>query len=85
MKLSHSSMRIREISGTGDLVSLTALIHSAYAPHATSGLRYWATHQSVEDTAKRFANDVGLVAVVNGEIVATITLRDLAPEKRPPC
>ena len=84
MKLSHHSMRIREISGTDDLVSLTALIHSAYAPHATSGLRYWATHQSVEDTAKRFADGVGLVAVVNGEIVATITLRPPEPASKVP-
>jgi GNAT superfamily N-acetyltransferase len=68
-------MYIREVRATDDLVDLTNLIRSAYKIHSASGLRYWATHQSVEDTAKRFAGGVGFVAEVDNEIVATITLR----------
>ena len=65
----------REVAAGDDLVALTQLIRSAYAPHAERGLRYWATHQSVEDTAKRFAAGHGFVAELLGELVATVTLR----------
>ena len=72
----------REVSATEDLAALTQLIRSAYAPHAASGLRYWATHQSVEDTAKRLKSGHGFVAEFKGTVVATITLR--APEPGSP-
>lgn len=51
------------------------LIRSAYAPHAAKGLRFWGTHQSVEDTAKRLAFGQGLVAELDGVVVGTITVR----------
>ena len=51
---------------TDDLVALTVLIRAAYAPHALKGLRYWATHQSVEDTARRLSRGVGFVGEVVG-------------------
>jgi GNAT superfamily N-acetyltransferase len=66
---------LRAISATDDLGSLTRLIRSAYAPHAASGLRYWATHQSIEDTAKRLAAGQGFVGELDGRVVATVTLR----------
>ncbi len=69
----------REVSATEDLAALTQLIRSAYAPHAASGLRYWATHQSVEDTAKRLASGRGFVAELNGAVVATVTLKASEP------
>lgn len=65
-----------------DIAALTVLIRSAYAPHAASGLRYWATHQSAEDTAKRLGSGHGFVAELEGVVVATITLRRSEPESR---
>ena len=63
-------MLFRRTAETEDLVALTALIRAAYAPHALKGLRYWATHQSVEDTARRLSRGVGFVGEVDGELVA---------------
>jgi hypothetical protein len=37
------------------------------------GLRYWATHQTVDDTRRRIAGGKCLVAVLNGRIVGTVT------------
>lgn len=70
---------IRPVSAGDDLQRLTHLIHTAYAPHAARGLRYWGTHQSVEDTAKRFASGTGLVMLEGDEYVGTITLRPPQP------
>ena len=71
---------IRQVTPKDDLARLTALIHAAYAPHARLGLRYWGTHQSVEDTAKRFASGTGLVMLEAGEYVGTATLRPPQPD-----
>lgn len=71
---------VRPIDDGDCLESLTALIHEAYAPHADCGLRYWATHQSAEDTRQRFASGQGLVAVLDGDCVGTITVRPPQPE-----
>jgi predicted N-acetyltransferase YhbS len=82
MTTSFSALVVREVGPEEDLERLTELIRSAYAPHAANGLRYWATHQSVEDTAKRLAQGIGLVGVENGEVVATITLSTPDPESK---
>ena len=66
---------IRPVTTADDLDRLTRLIHAAYAPQAAKGLRYWGTHQSVQDTARRFAAGQGLVAELDGEYVGTITVR----------
>ena len=78
------SLHCREIDATDDLVALTALLHAAYAPLAAKGLRYWATHQSVEDTASRLAAGHGLVGTVGSQLVATITLRPPRPDAKVP-
>lgn len=75
---------IRPVTAADDLARLTALIHSAYAPHAQRGLRYWGTHQSVEDTAKRFASGKGLVMLDGNDYVGTATLRPPQPESTVP-
>ncbi len=66
---------IRPFLSTDNLEEITRLIHSAYAPHATLGLRYWGTHQSADDTATRFASGQGFVAELSGEYVGTVTVR----------
>ena len=76
------SLSCREVSAADDLAALTQLIRSAYAPHAASGLRYWATHQSTEDTAKRLASGHGFVGALNGRVVATVTLRRTEPDSQ---
>jgi GNAT superfamily N-acetyltransferase len=70
----HETPLIRPLHLSDNLVRLTELIHAAYALHAARGLLYWGTHQSVEDTAKRFASGHGLVAELRGEYVGTITV-----------
>lgn len=79
-----SDLLVREIRADDDLVALTSLIHSAYAPHAASGLRYWGTHQTVEDTAMRLAGGFGFVAQLGEKVIATITLHPPEPESKVP-
>jgi len=70
---------IRAISTADNMVLLTELIHAAYAKQAANNLRYWATHQTVEDTAGRFATGHGLIAELNGNILGTLTVRPPQP------
>jgi GNAT superfamily N-acetyltransferase len=73
---------VREVRPDDDLVALTALIREAYAPLAALGLRYWATHQSPEDTAKRFSRGIGLVATIDELPIATIALSRPDPDSK---
>lgn len=79
---SPPSLFCREIAVSDDLAALTQLILSAYAPHAADGLRYWATHQSTEDTAKRFASGHGFFGELDGSVVATVTVNRPDPKSR---
>lgn len=65
---------IRLLREGDDMVALTAMIHAAYAPLAARGLRYWATHQSVDDTIERCGRGETWVAEHDGALVATLTL-----------
>lgn len=56
------------------------MIHSAYRQRAAKNLRYWATHQTVADTAQRFASGQGLVAEADGRLLGTLTVRPPQPE-----
>lgn len=71
----HEIPLIRALLPGDDLERLTKLIHAAYAPHASRGLRYWGTHQTVEDTATRLASGHGLVAEIQGDYVGTVTVK----------
>ena len=73
---------IRSVGAGDDIAGLTALIHAAYAPQAAKGLRYWGTHQSVDDTRHRLASGHGLIAERAGELVGTITVRPPQPESQ---
>jgi GNAT superfamily N-acetyltransferase len=66
---------IRPIAPEDSIEDLTSLIHRAYARHTAAGLRYWATHQTVEDTHKRIATGECFVATRDGVIVGTILLQ----------
>ena len=71
---------IRDLAPGDSMKLLTELVHAAYAPHAARGLRYWGTHQTVDDTATRFRSGHGLVAEFNGTYVGTITVRPPQPQ-----
>ena len=64
----------RRLADDDDLDALTDLLHWAYAPLAAQGLRYWATHQSVDDTRRRCAEGETWVIAEDGRILATATL-----------
>lgn len=66
---------IRYLSQNDDLSVITDLVHAAYASRAKADLKYWATHQSIQDTAKRFSIGQGFIAELDGRIVGTLTIR----------
>ncbi len=66
---------IRRLQPDDSIPALTELIHRAYARHAERGLRFWATHQSPEDTAERVASGECYVATRDDNIVGTILLK----------
>ncbi|WP_331344573.1 GNAT family N-acetyltransferase [Cellvibrio sp. UBA7661] len=73
-------LMIREIQDSDDIEKLTELIRSAYSSHAASGLKYWATHQTVDDTKRRIAMGICLVALHQDEYVGTCLFRRPQPE-----
>jgi predicted N-acetyltransferase YhbS len=64
----------RSLARTDDVESITDLLHRAYAPLAAAGMRFVASHQSVEVTRTRMARGDTIVAVAGTEIVGTVTL-----------
>ena len=67
-----AGVTIRELRDDDDLDALTELLHRAYAPLAAAGMRFLASHQSVEVTRHRIERGTCLVAVRSGTIVGTI-------------
>ena len=65
---------IRRLCETDSLIELTELLHRAYAPLAAAGMRYLASHQDAEVTARRAASGECYVAVCAGRVVGTVTL-----------
>ena len=70
--MSSHSITIRPFAESDSLEELTELLHRAYAPLAEMGLKYLATHQTVETTRKRISDGICFVAVGEGKIVGTI-------------
>ena len=67
---------IRPLLAEDSLADLTALLHRAYARLAGMGLRYMATHQSVDVTRKRVEKGQCFVALAEGTICGTIVFKD---------
>ncbi len=78
------TLTIRHLSPADDLAALTDLIHAAYAHRAAANLRYFGTHQTVEDTAKRYVMGQGLIAEMGGKLVGTVTVRPPQPNSEVP-
>lgn len=69
-----SGLTVREWNAGDSIPAITALLHGAYAPLAAMGLSFLASHQDDETTSQRLRDGYALVAVLDGAIIATITL-----------
>jgi GNAT superfamily N-acetyltransferase len=69
-----ADVEIRRFTADDSIEELTELVHRAYAQLADLGLRYWATHQPPEITARRIARGECFVCVSADRIIATATL-----------
>ncbi|MFC9395023.1 GNAT family N-acetyltransferase [Streptomyces sp. NPDC057027] len=66
----------------GDSVAeLTCLLHRAYSDHTAEGRVFFASYQSVEDTAYRLSRGECWLALRAGELVGTVTVA--APYEAP--
>ncbi len=70
-----SGLVVREFMPTDSLAELTELLHRAYARLAQRGLRYVATYQDEDTTARRIAGGTCLVATLGNCLVGTITFK----------
>lgn len=77
---------IRALRPTDDRVALTGLVHRAYRPHAQTGLKFFGTYQSVDDTIARVNSGETFVIEdeTDGRIVATVTLRAPSADSKVP-
>lgn len=69
----HSGLLIRPIAETDSIEELTDLLHRAYKVLADMGFRFFATHQTPEQTRSRISRGECYVGVIDGAIVATVT------------
>jgi GNAT superfamily N-acetyltransferase len=68
-------IKIVEWSDPDQVPQITRLLHEAYAPLAAAGMRYFATHQTEEETLHRLSKGDAFLAIdEEGKIVGTITL-----------
>ncbi len=64
---------IRQLTEADSLEDLTELLHRAYRVLADQGLRFLATHQTVDVTRDRIRDGICFVGEHGGAIVGTIT------------
>ena len=68
-------MDVKLFSEDDSIEELTGLIRNAYRQLADLGFRYWATHQSAEDTRERISKGECFVVKTDAHrLIATITL-----------
>jgi GNAT superfamily N-acetyltransferase len=70
-----SDICIRPLTPEDDVEHLTDLLHRAYAPLAEAGMKFLASHQSVDVTRHRVHRGSCMVGEQQGVIVATIVYR----------
>jgi hypothetical protein len=73
---------VRQLQAEDSLAALTDLVHAAYAPHASNGLHFWGTHQTVAQTAERVASGTCLVLEAEGALVGTVLVKPPQPESK---
>jgi hypothetical protein len=59
---------IRPLEPADSIAELTELLHRAYAGLLAMGLRFTATHQDADETARRIAGGECYVAVHDGRL-----------------
>ena len=69
------NVRLSEFGPNDSIEELTRLLHRGYRSLAEMGFRYFASHQTPDDTIKTIAGATCLVAKLDQELVATATLR----------
>jgi GNAT superfamily N-acetyltransferase len=69
----YAGVTIRALYPDDSFHEITDLLHSAYARLANMGLRFWATHQTHDDTRSRCEDGTTLIGERDGRIVATLT------------
>ncbi|WP_432114721.1 GNAT family N-acetyltransferase [Streptomyces sp. S1] len=68
-------VRLTRFLDSDSVEDLTRLLHRAYAAHAASSLRFFASYQSVDDTRHRLGEGECWVAWnKGGEMVGTVTV-----------
>lgn len=75
---------IRPLEPADSIAELTELMHRAYAHLLAAGLRYTAGYQTEETTRARISDGECYVGVLDGVLVATITLHDPSHTKGAP-
>jgi ribosomal protein S18 acetylase RimI-like enzyme len=68
-----TTLQIRPLNETDNLVELTELLHLAYKKMEDEGFRFLAAHQNVETTKKRIKDAECFVAIFENKIIGTIT------------
>lgn len=72
---SRNCLRIRRLRRTDSIGELTRLLHRAYRAKAKAGLRFLASHQDEETTRRRAFRGECHIGLLDGRMVATISLR----------
>lgn len=70
-----ANVEIRRFGENDSLAQLTGLLNEAYHIHLEQGLRYVATWQDEALTQRRMVDAECWIAVADGELVGTITLK----------
>ncbi|MER5972167.1 N-acetyltransferase [Streptomyces sp. NPDC002055] len=65
---------VRSFAEGDSVARLTRLLHRAYSGHAAEGRVFFASYQSVEDTAYRLGRGECWLALRAGELVGTVTV-----------
>ncbi|MGW4812178.1 GNAT family N-acetyltransferase [Kitasatospora cineracea] len=65
---------MRRFTGSDSFQGLTRLLHRAYAEHAEAGRMFFASHQSVEDTASRSSRGECWPAFQGTTLVGSVTV-----------
>ncbi len=70
---SLNSITYRQFNESDSIEALTDLLHHGYADHAAAGRKFFASHQTPEDTKKRINKGECWVAVSGSDIIGTIS------------
>ena len=70
-----NDIEIRLIRDADSISELTGLLHRAYKPLADAGMRYFATHQTEDQTRERIAGGQCYVAILDEKIIGTVLFK----------